>query len=100
MIRWRIVVEFQPGNMGSGLVALKKIVKHLEEKLDWPPLRIYRGFVGTYENRCEVEADFNSLSDFEAAWSRWGKSPESKMLAEKYHQLVHSERIEILQIVE
>ncbi len=100
MIRWRIVVEFQPGHMGSGLVALKKIVNHLEEKLQWPPLRIYRGFIGCQENRCEVEADFPSLSEFEQAWKRWGKSPESKMLAEKYHQLVNSERIEILQVVE
>ncbi|GAB4381364.1 MAG: hypothetical protein Kow0042_31880 [Calditrichia bacterium] len=100
MIRWRIIVEFQPGNMGDGITALKKIVNHLEQNLGWPKVKIYRGYIGREENCCEIETDFPSLSDFEAAWQKWGKSPDSKMLAEKYHRLVNSERIEILQLVE
>lgn len=100
MIRWKIIVDFQPGNMGNGIIALKKIVTHLEENLGWPKIKIYRGFIGSKENTCEVETEFASLSDFENAWKKWHKSPDSKMLAEKYHQLVNSEKIEIFQLVE
>ena len=99
MIQWRIKVEFQPGNMGKGLVALKKITSHLQKKLNWPEIRIYRGFVGVKENRCDVVANFKSLADFEEAWKRWGKSPETQTLAEAYHKLVESEKIEIYQQV-
>ncbi len=100
MIRWRIIVKFQPGNMGTGIVALKKIVNHLRQNLDWPEIRIYRGFIGVEENQCEVEANFNSVAEFEEAWQKWGKSPESKVLVERYHQVVVSEKIEITSLVE
>jgi len=100
MIRWRIIVNFHPGDMGNGIISLKKIVEHLQKNLNWPEVRIFRGFIGIEENHCEVEADFPSLAEFEKCWHTWGKSPESKMLAEKYHHLVQSEKIEILQIVE
>jgi hypothetical protein len=99
MIQWRIIVEFQPENMSKGIVALKKITSHLQKKLDWPEIQIYRGFIGVEENRCDVVAYFKSLAEFEEAWKRWGKSPESKVLAEGYHKLVESEKIEIYQRV-
>ncbi|MEJ2636817.1 MAG: hypothetical protein P8184_16190 [Calditrichia bacterium] len=85
--------------MGNGINALKKIIKHLEENLEWPSIKVYRGFIGVEENRCEVETNFPSLEAYEKSWQKWGSSPESKNLAEKYHQLVQTEKIEILQIV-
>lgn len=100
MVRWRIIIKFQPGNMRKGTTALKKIVNHLQKNMGWPDIRIYRGFIGVQENRCEVECDFPSLAAFENAWQKWGKSSESKVLAENYHQLVESEKIEILQKID
>ncbi|MFZ0390919.1 MAG: hypothetical protein WAN36_10720 [Calditrichia bacterium] len=99
MIRWRIKVQFMPGSMGNGITALKKIVNHLQQNLDWPEVHIYRGFIGREENCCEVEAEFASLAAYEKAWQHWGKSPDSKQLADNYHKLVQSEKIEILQLV-
>lgn len=100
MIRWRITVNFLPGKLEEGIAAVKKIVDHLEKNLGWPEVRIYRGFIGIEENRCEVETFFASLSAFEKAWQRWGKSPQSRELTDTYHQLIDWEKIDILQSID
>lgn len=96
MVHFRINVHFKPGNMREGISALKEIVNYLEKDVKWPKVTILRGFIGVQENYCEVSANFSSLADFETAWNRWGESQKSRTLAERYHKLVESEKIEIL----